>query len=229
MRRSVLVCLLSSAAAVPAHGQQRSSFPIEPGLTWTYRGQVRWTGTDGRTHAASITHTMTIVSVETGPNARAALVRGWVQDLARYEQSNKRAFSALVGRGGRLYHVVARDSADAVALATTAVRDDAPPPELETLVLDSALVVGAVYGRDSVTSKRDDNMYGWHVASDRVVGARAAWQPTGARVRHVTLEYRTQPDYQRIEYVPGVGITRFVYSHHGTVAEADVQLVSLQR
>jgi hypothetical protein len=155
-------------------------------------------------------------------------VRGWVQDLAWYEQSNQTAFSALVDRGGRLYHVPARDSADAAEVVRAAVRADALS-ELDHLVLDSVLVVGAVYGRDSVTSKRDDTMYGWYVASNRVVGAPAAWQATGKRVRRVTLEYRTQPDYQRIEFAPGVGITRFVYSHQGTVAEADVRLVSVQR
>ena len=228
MRQPVVVCLLSLAAAVPGRAQQRSSFPIEPGLTWTYRGHVRWTGSDRRVHSDSITWTTKIISVRAGPNARAALVRGWVQDLAWHDPSKKPAFSALIERKGQLYQVAAEDSAGAVALLETATASNAPP-ELDDLVLDSALVAGTVYGRDSVTSKRDDTMYGWYVASDSVVAALAAWKATSARVRRVTLEHRTQPDYQRIDFVPGVGITRFVYSHHGTVAETDVRMLSVTR
>ena len=229
-RRVAVIALMALVThSAPTEAQQHSSFPIDPGLTWIYRGHIRWTGPDRRVHDDSITWTMKIVSVRTGPYARAALAQGWVQDLAWHEPSKKPTYCALIGRAGRLYHVAALDSASAVALLDSAVRAAALPPSVSDLVLDSALLVGAVYGRDSATGKRDDTMYGWYVASDRVIAAQAAWKAANTRVRRVTLEYRTQPDYQLIEFVPGVGITRFVYSHHGTVAETDVRLISMKR
>jgi len=230
MRRTVVIVLVALAGRVAsADAQQRASFPIEPGLTWMYRGYVRWTGSDQRVHGDSIRWTMKVVSVRTGPDARAALVRGWIQDLAWHEPSKKPRYSVVIDRGGRLYHVAAQDSAGAAALFDSAVRANASPPESSDLVVDSTLVIGDVYGRDSVRSKRDDNMYGWYVASERVVAAPVPWKATTPRVRRVTIEYRSVPDFQAIELVPGVGITRFVYSHHGTVAVTDVRLVSVTR
>ena len=230
MRPTVVICLAALAAVLPpAHTQQRSWLPIEPGLTWTYRGHVRWTGSDQRVHGDSIKWTMKIVAVRTGPNARAALVRGWVLSLAWHEPSKKPAYSALIERGGQLFHVAAQDSASAAALLESAVRTGAPPPASSDLVLDSTLAVGRVYGRDSVTSKRDDSIYGWRVASERAISAPASWNAGAARVQRMTLEYRSLPDHQSIDVVRGVGITRFVYSHHGTVADTDVRLVSVTR
>jgi hypothetical protein len=123
MRPTVVICLAALAAVLPpARAQQRSWLPIEPGLTWTYRGRVRWTGSDQRVHGDSITWRMKIVAVRTGPNVRAALVRGWVQDLAWHEPSKKPVYSALIERGGQLFHVAAQDSASAAALFDSAAR-----------------------------------------------------------------------------------------------------------
>ena len=230
MRPTAGIWLVALAAvAAPAAAQRRTTFPIEPGLTWTYRGHVRWTGSDRRVHRDSMTWTMKIVAVRTGPDVRAALIHGWVQELAWHEPSKKPTYSVLVARAGRVYQLPAPDSAAAGTFVESSVRPGALAPEPGRLVLDSALTIGLVYGRDSVTSKRDDKMYGWYVASDRVVSAPASWRVASARVRRVTLEYRSLPDYQLIEFVPGVGITRFVFSHRGTGAETDVRLVAVAR
>jgi hypothetical protein len=230
MRPTVVICLVALAAvAAPVDAQRRATFPIEAGLTWTYRGYVRWTGADRRVHGDSITWTMKVVAVRTGPAARTALIHGWVQELAWHEPSKKPTYSVLVARAGRVYQLPAPDSAAASTFLESSVRPGAPAPEPSHLVLDSALTIGLVYGRDSLTSNRDDKMYGWYVASDRVVSAPASWKLASARVRRVTLEYRSLPDYQLIDFVPGVGITRFVFSHGGTGAETDVRLVSVAR
>lgn len=38
------------------------------------------------------------------------------------------------------------------------------------------------------------------------------------------LVYRSAPDHAIVRIVPGVGITSYVYEHHGTVASVDVHL-----
>jgi hypothetical protein len=35
----------------------------------------------------------------------------------------------------------------------------------------------------------------------------------------------TLPDFSMIQFIQGVGISRYVYSHNGTVSEVDVRLV----
>lgn len=43
------------------------------------------------------------------------------------------------------------------------------------------------------------------------------------------LARRTGPDHTFIEFMPGVGILRYTYGHHGTGAEADLRLVEFQK
>ena len=49
--------------------------------------------------------------------------------------------------------------------------------------------------------------------------------PSTEKMSQFLLSFRTRPDHTIIEFVPGIGITRYVYVHHGTVAEADVKLI----
>jgi len=39
------------------------------------------------------------------------------------------------------------------------------------------------------------------------------------------LEYWSNPDNAQFAFVPGVGITKYAYHHHGTVADTELQLV----
>jgi hypothetical protein len=36
------------------------------------------------------------------------------------------------------------------------------------------------------------------------------------------------PDHHFLDIVPGLGITRYLYGHHGTVAESEVKLISVR-
>jgi hypothetical protein len=214
------------ACGVLAAEQKPTVFPLEPGLTWTYRGRVRWTGTDRRVHSDSLQWTMRIVTVRTTPNAQAALVRGWVQQLAWHEPGKSAQYTALLFRDRRLYTLTTADSASAAEVLDDALKSGAPMPSASQLLIDSTLTVDHIYGQEP---KRDDFMYAWHVASVTSVAAHPAWKAGSGRVQRVRLESRTLPDHQFIDFVPGVGITRFVYSHHGTVADTDVRLVSVTR
>jgi len=37
------------------------------------------------------------------------------------------------------------------------------------------------------------------------------------------------PGYEIIEFVPGVGITRYTFFHHGTVSETDLRLIEYHK
>jgi hypothetical protein len=41
------------------------------------------------------------------------------------------------------------------------------------------------------------------------------------------LTYRTGPDEQTMDFIPGIGLTTFIYVHHGTISEAHLKLVAL--
>ena len=46
--------------------------------------------------------------------------------------------------------------------------------------------------------------------------------------RQYRVAYRTIPGHVLIYFVPGLGITRYVYDHHGTPASTDVRLIAIR-
>jgi len=96
----------------------------------------------------------------------------------------------------------------------------------ESLILVMPAHEGDLFGRDAETAPRTDGMYAWSVerietASLAGIKGVAADVP---RTEYV-VAYRTLPDHQVATYVPGIGMTSYVYSHHGTVSEVNVKLV----
>jgi hypothetical protein len=47
---------------------------------------------------------------------------------------------------------------------------------------------------------------------------------SGARAEY-ELEFRTNPDSTEFSFVPELGITRYAYHHHGTIADTELQLM----
>jgi hypothetical protein len=214
----------------PLHPQRpHAAVPLEAGRTWEYRGSARWTGPDQRVDSAPIRWTMRILAVRDGSDRRAALVRGWIQELAWYEPDRTPGYSVLVARGNRLYHIDAADSAGAFQALQRAVAPGATPPEGSELIVDSALAVGRLYGQIQGRGDRADTFYAWYVESREPIHPPEAWSAASPTALQWRLVYRTMPDHQVLDLVPGVGVTHYTYGHHGTVADADVRLVSVRQ
>ena len=45
------------------------------------------------------------------------------------------------------------------------------------------------------------------------------------RLHEFTIVFRTTPDYTGLGFTPGIGITRYEYVHHGTVANCHARLI----
>ena len=71
---------------------------------------------------------------------------------------------------------------------------------------------------DLCSRTRQDYMYCWVVESV---------EPEIARTQY-RVSHRTLPDHRILEYVSGVGMTSYVYGHHGTVSEVDVRLTEVK-
>jgi len=91
--------------------------------------------------------------------------------------------------------------------------------------LDLPLAKGKGWGSDGV---RDDHWYCWYVekaALTTVKGDRiqaGTGQGVDDRLPH-------NPAHELMDLAAGLGITRYVYEHHGTVASADVRLISFRK
>ena len=82
---------------------------------------------------------------------------------------------------------------------------------------------------DLCSRTRQDYMYCWVVESvEPLDGLNVKGvEPEIARTQY-RVSHRTLPDHRILEYVSGVGMTSYVYGHHGTVSEVDVRLTEVK-
>jgi hypothetical protein len=81
-------------------------------------------------------------------------------------------------------------------------------------ILKFPVHVGDCVGGDA---ERTDRSYCWSVEREITEKRGRGWE----------IINRTRPDHVILRFVPGVGITRYVFEHHGTVASADARLVAI--
>jgi hypothetical protein len=149
-------------------------------------------------------------------------MKGFVSELAWSDPSTVPAFSLIACLGSRVYHV--RFPSEAAAGAAFHEWADSLVSHAD-LLLELPLVNGKVFGQEE---SRDDAMYGWvpAVLEGQYRPPDGCPRPTG--VGH-ELAYRTLPDHQLIHWRPGLGISRYLYGHHGTAAGVEVQLIRCRR
>lgn len=205
---SMLTALLALALQVSPQSEA-AIMPLEAGASWVFSVRVRWTLSDSnQVQSASIRWEMRITEVHESEGIRAAVVRGFPFQLAWYEPGKQPGFDVLVKRSGGLWLAQAHSEDEARELAKRAVAGEATGE----LLLRFPVRVGDCVGGDL---DRTDGRYCWSV--ERRVKERgvSGWE----------IAYRTNPDHQLVHLVPGLGITRFTYEHHGTVASATARLV----
>lgn len=162
----------------------------------------------------------------TGANARAAVVRGFPDELAWYEPGKTPGFCVLLNVKNRLYRIGAEGKDQAARLARQLVENPRTPADGGEEILQWPLTVGHKWGQDPV---RDDTWYCWCVEQVETKTLAVKGLTSNPASNVYRLAYRTCPDHQLVDVAPGLGIVRFAYAHHGTVASADVRLVSFSR
>jgi hypothetical protein len=201
-------------------------FPLKKGLTWSYEGKVEWTAPNSAKVLSTNVHwVMEVVDVLAGDGIQASVVHGLPDQLAWYEPGRVPGFAVLVSNTNCVYRVPATDEKDAKRLARRLVGRPIDPALSREAWLVFPLTRGMRWGEDD---ERTDNRYCWYVEGKRAKHLRIEGFPATAPAEVWTISYRTNPDHQRLELVEGLGITRYVYVHHGTVASVDVRLVSVR-
>ena len=78
---------------------------------------------------------------------------------------------------------------------------------------------------DAAGMAREDGNYCWVVSSvEKTMLSGIAGVSSRSRDEFL-LQYWTNPDNTRFAFVPEVGITKYEYHHHGTVADTALELV----
>ena len=78
-------------------------------------------------------------------------------------------------------------------------------------------------------ANRADGWYCWRVEAREVKPIRVEGVPRAKGEVVFTVAFRTNPSHELFEIVPGIGIVRYEFEHHGTVASSDVRLIEFKR
>ncbi len=171
--------------------------PLRPGLTLTYRGTV--VGAGG---PREVTWRVMVRGVAARGDDTVAQVTGDPADLAFYSDDTRPQDYLIVLRGGALYRAPAGK--------------DASPDDL---VIPANLAAGMRFCTSEPIC--------WEVTGGgpaELAGVRGA--PGGER-RQFTLTERDNTGTIELDFVPGVGVTRYFYHHHGSPGDVDVRLVAI--
>lgn len=209
------------AAKCPA---SEHPFPISPGTYWVYRGHVRWTQVGGNhVSDAEITWRTEIRKVIAHGDTLGIVINGFPFDSAWADDHATPSDSLLVESNGKFYFLGDERFQPAIR------RLEQPSDSLDDLfskddlILEWPLTKGQKFCDTSGMARTDDR-YCWVVASSTktaLLGVAGV-----AKRNHVefALEYWTNPDNTRFVFVPDVGITKYEYHHHGTVADTNLDL-----
>jgi len=218
------VAMLCSLQAAPDY------FPLEKGTFWIYRSETKFLV---KNHASGkndpktevLTWKMEVVDTVSRDQLFAALIKGAPFDLSWYEPGKERGDYLIVRVGTAGYYLFGGDSARS---AWAKIKDESQSlADLDKggeLLIDAPLMDGKVYAGDFANLAR--GRYCWLVEGEREFNPKR-FPAAGKLVtpRDFTLAFRTSPDHQILDFVPGLGIVGFQYVHHGTLSETDLGLI----
>lgn len=195
------------AGAFSAHAER--FFPLHAGESCTYRAQIKWTlPNSSEVRSDTIQWRTHVEKVIDMPGVRIGIVRGLPMQLAWHEPGKSPRLDVVAERADGLWIADASSELDANALAERFAKGETPGEQL----FKFPVKIGDCIAGDS--PPRSDRLYCWGLEEAAATSSGKAWRIT----------YRSLPDYQEIEFLPGIGIKRYVYLHHGTVAEASAVL-----
>jgi len=210
---------------------ERHEFPIEPGMYWIYEGNVVWPEPGATAvQRRQITWRMEITEVITRVWSTVAVVKGHPRDLVFFDPKREPRTSLLVSVNLQKYYLI---ESDRVQAALNRLKD--PTDLLTGLVRESELFLEAPIsiGKrfcDTEMLTRTDDQYCWWVDEEReptiksIPGIQPGWDGP-----EYTMSFRSPSSSEFIGFAPGIGITSYDFSHHGTRSEVQLKLTAFGR
>ena len=197
-------------------------FPLKQNAYWVYKGTVKWTKIDSANiEEGEITWKMEVKRVFQRNTIAGYEMSGAPWDLAWYEAGKEPSKYGIIQAGGKFYRV----PFDTVIRLLNEGDNLFGLVDEKDIFLDVPLVGGKKFC-DAVSMTRPDNMYCWEVGDGMLFDAKDV---KGVDASRELWEYQivnqTLPDVSIMYFVPGIGISHYMYRHNGTVSDVDVRLV----
>jgi len=220
--------LLFSLNAAFAETLDGSGFPMNKKALWKYGGTVSKMEANEKVKEYKIDLKMEIVEIIDRGNVTAAVIKGHPFDAISLDEKGRceRGNYILIKCGRDKYYLIYGES---YAETLKKLRD--PEDGLGAIVkesdilLETPLYEGKTFGEaEQIT--RTDNSYCWYVEKSSEADLKnIKGAGIDGSVKQFELRYRTNPDLQVINFVPGFGITEYSYNHNGTPHNVDLKLV----
>ena len=176
-----------------------------------------------------MTWKMEIVDEIRNPVFRAALIQGHPRDLCWYENGRLPDQYLLVDVQNQYFYWFEGEKAREVFLKIKEGKEN-----VGALITQGEVVLrwpaeeGLIWGDVAQVIDRKDSFYNWLVESVKPTHlSNVAGLKTKNNLSDYRLVFRTLPDHQFIDFIPGVGIEHYQYGHHGTISEVDMHLVEV--
>lgn len=212
-------------------------FPMEKGTKWVYKGNVKWTvQNSNKVKSGLITWTTKIIESYDFKCCRIAIAEGMIDQLSWYEPGQKSCYSLLVKQGKMIYHLYPKEEeypdTDGILKARKFAKKISENYEIILNKAEPMLNLPLFKGKHwaQANEERKDDMYCWYV-KDVMLKSLKIRGISFKKHKHkiFRIAYYTNPDHEIIDFVPGVGIVRRIYDHHGTVAFSDMRLAEFAR
>jgi hypothetical protein len=212
----VVLLLFSFGACKRDAAFHKSVFQLKEGNFWNYRGKFNEQAVELR---------MEVKQVKNHGKLTIAVIRGFLTDVMEGEDWEAKDWGLLVV-GNEHYYKIAKKRADSIIrclsdhgfIGAGMVTD-------ADLFMEALYDTGQTFGEAAQLTRNDGN-YFWRVVE------KSAFEPTSIRglklmgpFNRYAITYKTVSDKITMDIVPEIGIVRYRYSHHGTPAELDMQLV----
>ncbi|MEI6172920.1 MAG: hypothetical protein WCR01_04160 [Bacteroidota bacterium] len=214
-----IAMLLWCCARTKNQEASRDPWPLQEGTTWIYQGQC---------NNQLVKVEMEIKKVTRQGSLLFAEIQGYPSDPMDGSGWKTSTWGLLVVGNERYYRLEGK-RLDSVRTRLADPGDNlAGLVEEQELMLQLPLQLGNSFGETFQLTRSDSNYY-WQVTGKSIfdpssIGIREMNKP----IDQFTLRFSTLPDETLIDFVPGLGIGRYRYSHHGTPAETDMKLSEIK-
>jgi len=207
--------LVSVTACKNEMSSEKAIFSLKEGNYWNFHGKY---------NNKTVFLRMEVLRVLTEGRLTFAVIKGFPTDVMEGEDWEPSVWG-LLSVGNMHYYKVTGARTDSIDKWLS--NKESIHSELVTdsdLFMESLYHTGQTFGEAGQLT-RDDGNYFWSVTEKK------ACEPSSIRglklagpFDQYTLSYRTIADETMIDVVPGIGIVRYRYLHHGTSEDLDMKL-----
>ncbi len=211
-----VILIMSMIACRDGRNHQKEIIPLKQSNCWVYKGNY---------NNKPVTLNIRVSEVKKRGSLTFATLKGFPTDILGGEDWEPSEWGLLVTADQHYYKFISpkTDSVRKSILDRNNIL--AGLFSDSELFLEELVDTGQTFGEASQMTREDLN-YFWRVTD------RHAFEASSIRglkllgpFDRFTVNYKTLADDMTIDVVPGIGIVRYRYSHHGTPGELDVKLV----